>query len=93
MNNFTPVIITTPIPMLTNKRCELDGFFPMFEEFKKEILNENTNLIWLDYSRNSYFSDNYSFFCDGAHLNFAGSKEFIRVLQEDLRKIGINQKL
>lgn len=86
-NDLRPIILTTPIPDGTNKLYEADGFFPVFEKFKSEILSDYSNIRWLDYSRNDFFSYNYNYFVDGHHMNALGKEAFMRVLKSDLEKL------
>lgn len=87
-NGLRPVVLTTPIADGTSRLYEEDGFFPVFEEFKSEILGEYKDLKWLDYSRNPDFSYNYDYFLDGHHMNEYGKQKFMSVLRNDLENLG-----
>lgn len=87
-NDLRPVILTTPIADGTNRLYEEDGFFPVFERFKSEILNEYPVIKWLDYSRNPDFSYNYDYFSDGHHMNEYGKEAFMSALKNDLENLG-----
>lgn len=70
-----------PIHGGTNKLYEVVGFFAILEKFKNKILSEYSQIKWLDYSRNDFFSYNYNCFVDGHHVNVHGKEAFMDVLK------------
>ena len=82
-----PVLVTTPVTDVLNQIYENDiDFFPTFEQFSIDLTSKYEGLIYLDYSRDEYFSNNHEFFSDGDHLNNIGAEEFTKTVIMDLRK-------
>ncbi len=90
-----PVIITTPLPRLTNERFEevAPGFFDVFEKYKSDTLDlckkEKIDTVWLDYSHSDLFAENYRYFNDGSHLSSAGAKFFTKLVMDEITRLGI----
>lgn len=89
-HELTPVLVTTPVTDVLNEIYEKDiDFFPTFEQFSKDLLNKYPGLIYLDYSRDEYFSKKHELFFDSDHLNNMGADEFTRTVIQDLQEKGV----
>lgn len=88
---FIPVLITTPLTRPLNERytffCKSD-FFPMIEQVRAKTGNP----LYLDYSHDARFVDDFSLFHDCNHLNKTGGGFFTRIVYDDLRKQSLINK-
>ena len=92
-HELIPVLLTTPVTDVLNDIYEKDrDFFPVFEQFSKDLLNKYPDLIYLDYSRDDSFSMNHKLFTDGDHLNNTGAEEFTKTVIQDLKERGVIKK-
>ena len=89
-HKLKPVLLTTPVTDVFNEIYEKDSdFFSTFEQFSKDLVNKYPGLIYLDYSRDEYFSKNHKLFTDSDHLNNMGADEFTRTVIQDLQEKGV----
>ncbi len=92
-HDLVPVLLTTPVTDVFNNIYEKDtSFFQTFERFTKDLVIKYPGLVYLDYSRDEYFSTNHKLFADGDHLNNMGAEEFTKTVISDLREKGLLQK-
>lgn len=84
-NNFTPVLISTPIFEDLNTQYDLHfaQFWDYFYDFTK-TLQKKYNLPYFDYTHDKTISQNYLLFKDAHHLNIDGAEIFTQMLLEDL---------
>ena len=86
-HELIPVLVTTPVTDVLNEIYENDiYFFPTFEKFSRDLLEKYPELVYLDYSRDEYFSKNHEFFVDGDHLNNKGAEEFTKTVIQNLQE-------
>lgn len=90
-HGLTPVLITTPmLSEYTDAVTENDPeFFGDFYGVIDEVV-EKTNVIYLDYSADKNFCNNYSLFYNSDHLNREGARRFTDMLIEDVFKQNAN---
>lgn len=84
-HNLTPVLVTTPYLSEYNNAVRgndpefYDDFYGVLDE-----VTEKTGAVYLDYSEDSRFSNEYSMFMDVDHLNIYGSREFTNTIISEL---------
>jgi len=90
-NDIQPVLVSTPIISILNKIYaeKSPGFFDTFYRFSREICKKYPGLLYFDYSHDGRFSNDYSLFMNGDHLNKAGAKKFTSVVVADLINAGL----
>ncbi len=87
---YTPVLVSLPVTSnLTDKFSE--QFKDEFKETTKNILKSYPELKYFDYSTDSKFSNNLSYFSDADHLNTNGANAFSKQLFQDLKEAKIIQ--
>ncbi|GHT56189.1 hypothetical protein FACS1894109_04400 [Spirochaetia bacterium] len=89
-HNIQPVLVSTPIASALNGVYaeKSPDFFNTFYRFSAEICAEYPKVPYLDYSRDTRFSDDSLFF-DTSHLNNSGTKLFTSIMIEDLEQLGL----
>jgi hypothetical protein len=90
-NDIQPVLITTPITSILNNIYaeKSPGFFDTFHRFTQELQETYPGLIYLDYSHDPRFENDFSLFGDGDHLNIIGRKKFTAIVISDLQTSGL----
>ncbi len=93
--NIHPVIITTPLPKITNDRFDeiAPDFFDVFKQYREDTLSlakkQGIDTVWLDYSHSEIFADNYEYFNDGSHLSGKGARFFTKLVMDEIARLGI----
>jgi hypothetical protein len=90
-NDIQPVLVTTPITSILNNVYEEKSpdFFETFYRFSHELQEDYPSLLYLDYSHDPHFENEFSLFQDGDHLNAIGAKKFTETVIHDLQSSGI----
>ncbi|HCC37130.1 MAG TPA: hypothetical protein DEQ14_05695 [Treponema sp.] len=90
-NNIQPVLVTTPVTSVLNSIYteKHPSFFDTFYRFTRELREAYPALLYLDYSHNPCFENDFSLFRDGDHLNTVGAEKFTALVIDDLRANGI----
>jgi hypothetical protein len=90
-NDIQPVLITTPITSILNTTYEENStdFFDTFYRFSRELQEDYPSLLYLDYSHDPRFENEFTLFQDADHLNSVGAKNFTETVIHDLQSNGI----
>lgn len=86
-NGITPVLVTTPY-MRYYSQWFSDAFLNVFYNEINAIQDEH-DVIYIDYSKDKYFLYAEELFRDTDHLNEAGAKVFTKMVVEDLKALGV----
>lgn len=88
-HEITPVLITTPFSIYYNSPVPeefLDHFYSTVN-----LIASDTDVNYYDYSHDDRFMENLTLFSDSDHLNEAGTKYFMEILEEEVPEL--RQKL
>lgn len=86
-NNFIPVLITIPVyHSLTDAftQEELETYY--FSNIKETV--QETNVLYIDYSRDSRFVNNPSYYNNSDHMSADGGKAFLQIYKDELNSKG-----
>lgn len=89
--DIIPVLVSTPIMDCINERYTNDDFFDTFYRFTNVLIEKYPGLLYLDYSQNEDYSNDYSLFQDPVHLNIYGEKKFTAQIVQDLKNARLLQ--
>lgn len=84
-HEITPVLITTPFSIYYNSPVPeefLDRFYSTIN-----LIASDTGVNYYDYSHDDRFSENLTLFSDSDHLNEAGTKYFMEILEEEVPEL------
>lgn len=84
-HEITPVLITTPFSKYYYDLVS-EEFLQEFKEVVTQIAND-TGVSYYDYSYDSRFRGNLSYFMDADHLNDEGAAYFMEILTEEVTEL------
>ncbi|MEH1739350.1 hypothetical protein V6948_04030 [Fusobacterium varium] len=88
---YIPVLITTPYTYFYNEKIGKNTFQRnIYDNIEYINKNFNKNFLYLDYSHDKRFENNFEYFRDSNHLNEKGAEYFTEILLEDLERNGLN---
>jgi len=90
-NNIRPVLVSTPITSVLNNiyMKKTPDFFDDFYRFTRELQEAYPGLPYFDYSHDPRFTNDFSLFYNGDHLNIAGAGKFTAIVISDLQASGL----
>ena len=87
-HEFQPALLTIPVfHSLTEafSKEELDKYY--FSNIENVV--KKTGIVYIDYSKDSRFIDNPSYYNNSDHMSAEGGDAFLRIYKEDLKAKGI----
>ncbi len=84
-HGLTPVLITTPFSSYYNAPVS-EEFFDQFYSTVNRILSD-TGVSYYDYSHDTRFSENLTYFSDSDHLNAEGAAYFMEIIAEEIPEL------
>lgn len=90
-NDIQPVLVTTPITSVLNNIYKENSpdFFDTFYRFSRELQEAYPSLLYLDYSHDPRFENDFSLFSNADHLNSIGAEKFTSIVIHELQTNGI----
>ncbi|MGK7954004.1 MAG: hypothetical protein AB4063_01850 [Crocosphaera sp.] len=87
-SGYRLVLVTTPYHQEYNQGFEKDWLNKNYYQYMFYLSNKY-NILYLDYSDDSRFTNNDLLFSDSNHLNKKGKTKFSRIFWQDLIKLGL----
>lgn len=84
-NGWTPILVTTPFLSEYTEYVSLNSpeFLDLFYGLIEEVVR-NSGVVYYDYSLDERFSTHHELFANGDHLNEAGAKMFVNIIEKEI---------
>lgn len=85
---YRPVLLCTPVTSLLNQRFS-EEFLNDFDKKNQEICRMFPEMLFLDYSKDTAFTDSLQYYIDSDHMNSQGGDMYTKKVLNDLADEGV----